>query len=91
MFLTLQATLVGRATTPSEHGYIQVTLKIAGQNLQLMLPPEHAAMFPELVRTIPHSTERKAQQLQYLPAPSYTVTIDLVKPYSEPVEVPDVI
>lgn len=80
MPLTLQATLVGKASTSSEHGHFQVTLNVAGQNLYLKLLPEQAAMFPDLVRTIPHVTERKAQQLQYLLAPSYTVTIAQVVP-----------
>lgn len=80
MSLTLQATLVGKASTSSEHGHFQVTLNVGGQNLHLKLLPEQAAMFPDLVRTIPHVTERKAQQLQYLPAPSYTVTIAQVVP-----------
>lgn len=80
MSLVLQASLVGKASTSSEHGHFQVTLNIAGQNLYLKLLPEQAAMFPDLVRTIPHVSERKAQQLQYLPAPSYTVTIAQVVP-----------
>lgn len=80
MPLVLQASLVGKASTPSEHGHFQVTLNVAGQNLYLKLLPEQAAMFPDLVRTIPHVSERKAQQLQYLPAPSYTVTIAQVVP-----------
>lgn len=80
MSLVLTASLVGKASTPSEHGHVQVTLKIGNQNLYLQLLPEQAAMFPDLVRTIPHKTERKAQQLQYLPSPSYTVTIEQVVP-----------
>lgn len=80
MSLTLQATLIGKASTSSEHGHVQVTLNVAGQLLYLKLLPELAAMFPDLVRTIPHASERKAQQLQYLPAPSYTVTIAQVVP-----------
>jgi len=46
----------------------------------LKLLPEQATIFPDLVRTIPHASERKAQQLQYLPSPSYTVTIAQVMP-----------
>lgn len=80
MSLTLSATLVGKASTSSEHGHFQVTLNVAGQFLYLKLLPAEAAMFPDLVRTIPHATERKSQQLQYLPAPSYTVTIAQVVP-----------
>jgi|SRR5882757_6228782 len=80
MPLVLQASLVGKASTSSEHGHVQVTLNVAGQLLYLKLLPEQAAILPDLVRTIPHATERKAQQLQYLPAPSYTVTIAQVVP-----------
>lgn len=87
MPLTLQASLVGKAKTSSEHGHVQVTLGVAGQLLYLLLPPTDAAMFPDLVRTIPHITERKTQQLQYLPAPSYTVTIAQVVPEPTTMEV----
>lgn len=45
--LTLEATLVGRASTANDH--IQVTLLIGQTPLQLLLPPDQAQLFPELV------------------------------------------
>jgi hypothetical protein len=79
MPLTLSATLIGKATTSSEHGHIQVTLNVAGQNLYLKLLPEQAKMFPDLVRLSQHPTEPR-HQIAYNASPAYTVTIAEVVP-----------
>jgi hypothetical protein len=80
MSLVLQATLLGKATTNSESGHLLVTLRIGRQNLELTLSPDQATMFPDLVSTQPHPTERRRQHIQYNSAPAYTVTIDQVIP-----------
>lgn len=82
MSLVLQATLLGKATTNSEQGHFLVTLRIGNQNLELHLLPEQAQMFPDLVSTTSHPTERRRQHIQYNSAPSYTVTVDQVVPES---------
>ena len=81
--LTLQAILIGRAKTSSEHGHVLVSLKIGQHVLPLTLTPEQASMFPELTQTVPHPTERKAQTIAYNPAPSYTLTIAVVEPQEQ--------
>jgi hypothetical protein len=86
MPLVLQASLVGRAQTNSEQGHVQVTLKIADQFLSLKLLPEQAQMFPELVTTQPHPTERRQQVTTYKTAPSYTVTVAEVELELQPSE-----
>lgn len=80
MSLTLNASLIGKAQTSSEQGHVQVTLRIGNQNLYLQLLPEQASMFPDLVKTVPHATERRRQAIAYNAAPSYTVTIAEVVP-----------
>lgn len=84
MSLILQATLLGKATTNSEQGHFLVTLRIGNQNLELHLLPEQAKMFPDLVSTTAHPTERRRQHIQYNSAPSYTVTVDQVVPEAAP-------
>lgn len=84
MPLVLHASLIGKAKTSSELGHLQVTLRIGNQNLYLTLTPEQASMFPDLVQTQPHPTERKQTQVVYSSGGSYSVTIAEVVP--EPVE-----
>lgn len=80
MSLTLNASLIGKAQTSSEQGHVQVTLRVGNQNLYLQLLPEQAAMFPDLVKTVPHATERRRQAIAYNAAPAYTLTIAEVGP-----------